>query len=233
MPTSTPDRHHHRRRSQPVKCRPDAHAHQRREPQRRPSHRRNAANPPRAPRPARTFCSLNQSTIGTGTSSLTPSISAYIQGNVVVGPGSVLRSPAASRAVRRWSTAEEPTSPRTSDVDQWLVEPVLRYGHRTGRPHSRYRRRGLGRLRRRIHHSQQPDLQTGGLGRQRRRSTGSTSAARKRVARLSRSRRTQQHPHTAPVLTHQRHDGGLTCRCVSAHSTAAALATGLPSTSSR
>lgn len=34
--------------------------------------------------------SLNQSTIGTGTSELTPSISAYIQGNVVVGPGSVL-----------------------------------------------------------------------------------------------------------------------------------------------
>jgi hypothetical protein len=33
--------------------------------------------------------SLNQSTIGTGTATLTPSVSGYIQGNVIVGPGSV------------------------------------------------------------------------------------------------------------------------------------------------
>jgi hypothetical protein len=46
--------------------------------------------PPKGTGTGSNILSLNQSQIGTGTAQLTPSISAYIQGNLFVGPGSML-----------------------------------------------------------------------------------------------------------------------------------------------
>jgi len=46
--------------------------------------------PPKGTGTGSNILSLNQSQIGSGTSQLTPSISAFIQGNVTIGPGSVL-----------------------------------------------------------------------------------------------------------------------------------------------
>jgi hypothetical protein len=47
--------------------------------------------PPKGTGTGSNIISLNQSQIGTGTAQLTPSVSAYVQGNVTVGAGSVLK----------------------------------------------------------------------------------------------------------------------------------------------
>lgn len=46
--------------------------------------------PPKGTGTGSNFLSLNQAQIGTGTAQLTPSVSAYIQGNLTVGPGSTV-----------------------------------------------------------------------------------------------------------------------------------------------
>jgi hypothetical protein len=46
--------------------------------------------PPKGTATGSNFLSLNQSLVGTGTSTIVPSLSAYIQGNLNIGPGSVL-----------------------------------------------------------------------------------------------------------------------------------------------
>lgn len=68
--------------------------------------------PPKGTGTGSNILSLNQSQIGTGTSQLTPSISAYIQGNVTIGPGSVLKITngiANSSASSSSSTASTPS----------------------------------------------------------------------------------------------------------------------------
>ncbi len=46
--------------------------------------------PPKGTATGSNFLSLNQSLVGTGTSTIVPSLSGYIQGDVIINPGSVL-----------------------------------------------------------------------------------------------------------------------------------------------
>jgi hypothetical protein len=49
--------------------------------------------PPKGTATGGNFLAINQSLVGTGTSTIVPSLSAYIQGNVIIGPGSVFSVP--------------------------------------------------------------------------------------------------------------------------------------------